>query len=454
MAPEFLRTLGLWTGALALVAGGVHLLRSRLGAQRRRQREAAWRELCLRMELVPDPAHSRAATGQFQGMDFSLHDTGSAWLVELPLSQPLLPPGILLLPAGERRLRPGFKLRQLRWSPTAPPHGPLVWYSNLHLPPSKVEAPRAFLEEVERAAQAHAPLRVEPRRLVHALSTDSPPSMNVIRDTVRALEATAQRWLETAARQGLPRVRPLPPLPSAFSLLRGVLARRPMWQWGLANNAALPLTLGALMMGRPWIFFVLLVGALYLLRKAASQEHYAFKGLVLGTLALASTFGAPWYWAYDVGLETSPPVLSVRESVELPHRKAELLRFRDAVIRPDLTLRGTGLYPIVPRDWRPGEPVTVWAVRLPPKGQERHPLGGIASHSKRSPRMNAVALALEHKLQVHPHAVYVDFSQSPDERRERYRIWALLLWGLPNALWLCMVVEMWESAFRRSRRVL
>lgn len=99
MSPELLRTLGLWTTALALLAGSIYLLGSRLSVRRRRQREALWRELCLRLELIPDPANSRAATGQLQGTDFSLHDTGSAWLVGLPLTQPLLPSGVILLPA-------------------------------------------------------------------------------------------------------------------------------------------------------------------------------------------------------------------------------------------------------------------------------------------------------------------------------------------------------------------
>ena len=454
MSLELLGIFGLVTAALALVAGGFYLLGSRLNVRRRRQREALWRELCLRLELVPDPANSRTATGQLQGTDFSLHDTGSAWLVEFPLAQPLLPAGVILLPAREWRIRPNYKLRKLRWRHAAPPPGPLVWYTNPQLPPSKVDAPPPFLEEAQRAAQAHAPLRVESRRLVHALPADALPSVNSIRDAIRALETTAQRWLETVSREGLPRIKALPRLPSARTLLRGVLARRALWHWGLANTAGIPLTLGALLMGWQWAFFVLLAAGVYLTRKAAGRKHYSFKGLALGALALGSTFGAPWFWAHDVGRETSPTTITVRHAVKTPHRKAELFRFQDAVIRTDLTSPGIRLYPVVPWDWRPGEPVTVWAVGLPSAKRAHGPVGGTAVPRDRTLYRKAVSLALSHKLAVHPHAVYVDFSTHPDDARAAHRLWGLLLWGVPNALWLGVVLILWRREFRRSRRVL
>jgi hypothetical protein len=318
-----------------------------------------------------------------------------------------------------------------------------------------VEAPPAFLEEAERAAQAHAPLRVEPRRFVHALREDATPSVNGIRDAVRALEATAQRWLEAVSREGLPRVNALPRLPSARTLLRRVLARRSMWHWGLANTAGIPLTLGALLMGWQWAFFLLLIAGLYLTRRAASRTLYSLKGLALGALALGSTFGAPWFWAHDVGRETSPTTLSVRDAVNIPHRRAEIFRFRDGVIRTDLTLQRIRLYPVVPRDWRPGEQVTVFAVRLPPSGRTHGGLlGGTTVPRDRTNRMGAITLALSRKFAVHPHAVYVDFSTHPDDAQADYRLWGLLLWGLPNALWLGVVLTLWHREFRRSRRVL
>lgn len=454
MSPELLRILALWTAALALLAGGVYLLGTRLSVRRRRRREVLWRELCLRLELVPDPANSRTATGQLQGTDFSLHDTGSAWLVELPLAQPLLPAGVILLPARERRIRPGFKLRRLRWPRAAPPPGPLVWYVNQLMPPSKAEASPAFLEAAASAAQAHAPLRVEPRRLIHALHTDAIPSVNGIRDAVRALETTAQRWLETVGREGLPQVKALPPLPSARSLLRGVLARRDLRHWGLANAAGIPLTLGALLMGWQWIFYVLLAAGIYLTRKAAARRLYYLKGLALGALALGSTFGAPWFWALDLGRETSPAVISVRDAANLPHRKAEAFRFQDAVIRTDISAQGNRVFPVVRQDWEPGEAVTVFAVRPPPEASAHTVLGGTAVPRDPSYRRAAIKLALSHKFPVHPHAIYVDFSAHPDDTRAAHTRWALLLWGLPNALWLGVVLTLWRREFRRSRRVL
>jgi hypothetical protein len=454
MSLELLGIFGLVTAALALVAGVVHLLSSRLSRRRRQRREALWRELCLRLELVPDAENSRTATGRIQGTDFSLHDTGAAWLVEFPLTQPLLPAGVLLLPAREWRLRPGFKLRRLRWARGASPPGPLVWYTNQQLPPSKVEAPLAFLEEAAQAAQAHAPLRVEPHRLIHALPGNALPSVTSVRDVVRALEATAQRWLEAVNRDGLPRLKALPWVPPAHTLLRSVLARRPLRHWGLANTAGIPLTLGALLLGWQWVFFVLLAAGIYLTRKAAFRKHYSFKGLALGVLALGSSFGAPWLWAHEVGLKTSPSVLSVRDAVRIPHRNAELFRFHDGVIRTDISGKGLRVYPVIPQDWRSEEPVTVLAVRLPPEGRTHGLLGGIVVNRERAFRKAAVDTALRHKFSIHPHAVYVDFSTHPDDARAERRLWALLLWGLPNALWLGVVLTLWRREVRDSRRVL
>jgi hypothetical protein len=48
----------------------------------------------------------------------------------------------------------------------------------------------------------------------------------------------------------------------------------------------------------------------------------------------------------------------------------------------------------------------------------------------------------------------VDFSTHPDDARAAHRLWGLLLWGIPNALWLGVVLMLWHREFRRSRRVL
>jgi hypothetical protein len=233
MGLEPLRLLS-FSVLVLLALGGVSLLWYRLSA-RRYQRLAAWRELCLRLELVPESGDGRVASGQFQGCRFRLHDTGSRWLLEMPLPEPLLPPGVVLLSEKAPRLRPFSWLHPLRWgsrlrplplSSTAVPPVPVDWYVERRVPLSKAEASAAFLEEAGRAAQAHAPLRVEPRRMVHALRAGALPSVSDIRGAVRALEATARRWLEAVGGHGIPRLEALW-LPSALTLLRGVLARHP-----------------------------------------------------------------------------------------------------------------------------------------------------------------------------------------------------------------------------------
>ncbi|HYH98856.1 hypothetical protein [Hyalangium sp.] len=436
---------------MAGLAGGLYFLASRRRARRRHQREAVWRELCLRLELVADPEDSRSATGQLQTTDFAVKDTGSAWLVELPLAQPVLPSGVILLPEKDWRLRPRFKLRRLGWA--APPPGPLVWYANQQVPPSTVDAPEAFLEEAQRAAQVHAPLRVEPRRLVHALPEDVTPSVNDIRDAVRALEPTGQRWLDVVARYGLPRVRALPQLPSALSLLGGVLKRRGVWHWLLANNAGLPLAAGALLMELEWVYVVLLVAALPLIRKAARKQNYGFKGLLLGTLALVITFGTTLLWSRDPRRETSPAILSVREAPDVAHRQADVFRFRDATLRTDITHPGvTRLFPVVPNDWKPGEPVTVFAVRIPSSPETHGILCGEAVPVDRFYRSGAITLALAHKFPVHPHAVYVDFHDHPGNVEDDHNGVLIFLWSIPNALWLGTVLVLWLRELRRSRR--
>jgi hypothetical protein len=234
MASEQLRLLGIWA-RIILALGGVSFLWFRLSA-RRYQRLAAWRELCLRLELVPEPGGGRVAAGQVQGSCFKLHDTGSGWLVEVPLSQPLLPPGVVLLSQKSSRLRPSFfwlhplrlgsRLRALPVSSASSLPGTLDWYVEQRVPLSKAEASPVFLEEAERAAETHGPLRVEARRIVLLLHAGSLLSVNEIRSAVRGLEATARRWLGAVGVQGIPRMEALR-LPSARALLRGVLAQHP-----------------------------------------------------------------------------------------------------------------------------------------------------------------------------------------------------------------------------------
>jgi hypothetical protein len=90
-----------------------------------------------------------------------------------------------------------------------------------------VEAPQAFLEEATRAMRAHAPLRVEPQRLIQALHTGDLLSVSAAREAVRALHATALRWHEVAERHGLPR---LQPRPAPAALPEAAPHARPPWQ--------------------------------------------------------------------------------------------------------------------------------------------------------------------------------------------------------------------------------
>ena len=86
--------------------------------------------------------------------------------------------------------------------------------------------------------------------------------MNEVRDAVRALESTARSWLDLVASQGLPLLKELPPLPSALSLLGGVLKERAPRRALLLLNAGIPLTLGTLFKDTKWLFFGALLGVL------------------------------------------------------------------------------------------------------------------------------------------------------------------------------------------------
>ena len=230
MTSEQLRTLGLWM-VIALAAGGVSFFLGHRWRVRRRQRHATWSELCLRLELVPEPGDGRVASGDLQGLGFSLRDTGFHWLLEVPLPQPLLPPGVVLLLGKARRLGSLYRLRPLRVGLLTASPKTFAWYAGRDLPPSKVDASKAFLEEARRAMEAHAPLEVMPHRLIHTLREGPPLSVGDVRQAVRALDATARRWLDAVEAHGLPRVDALPPAPSVRSRsprvgipLKGVLS--------------------------------------------------------------------------------------------------------------------------------------------------------------------------------------------------------------------------------------
>jgi hypothetical protein len=449
MTPEQLRLVILCTAALALVMGGMYLLRSRLRARQRRQREEIWRELCLRLELVPKPRNKHVALGQLQGTDFSLQDTGSDWILELPLAQPLLPSRVVLLSSKAQRLRPSFRLRPLQWSsgviaPAAP-----VWFQDRAIAPAKVSASEAFLEEAERAAKAHEPLQVESRRLVHALSPEAPLSVNHVRDTVRALEATAQRWHTVVMHHGLPQVTELPRLPEALSVLRGELAKPRSRIWLLGINGGLLLVAAALRQQGQGFFFLLLSGSLIAGLIVIGKKGYGFKGVLLGALAMTSLFGAPWAWSRSMAPEIVPAEISVRDAGQIPYRKTGFFRFTDAVVRKDLAPPGARwLVPVVAKNWEPSELVTVLAVGLPPADQGDAPLEGRVMDRD----LGAINAALTYKFSLHSHVRFVDFSTPPDGHVAALKRRALGLWALPNVLWLGWGLWLWRRERQRQRQ--
>jgi hypothetical protein len=115
------------------------------------QRHATWLELCQRLELVSDPRDGQVAAGQFEGVSYRLRDTGSDWRLEVQLSRPLLPPGVVLFSVSS--LRPAVSLRPLRlnWSsPRPPPSNGLYRYTDMGRPPSQVEVSLPFLRRARQ----------------------------------------------------------------------------------------------------------------------------------------------------------------------------------------------------------------------------------------------------------------------------------------------------------------
>jgi hypothetical protein len=357
MASEQLLTLGL-LAVLLLAAGGVSLRWYRRRGWRQ-QRQSSWRELCLRLELAPQPGNARVARGELPDTDFLLHDTGSDWLVELPLAQPLLPPGLVLLSPNAPTLPPHLKLRPLEWASASMPSGMLAAYVDWKNPDGKVEAPQAFLEEAARAAQTHAPLRVESRRLVHALRAGALLSVNEVRDAVKALHATARRWLAVAEGQGLPQVQSLPlpqPAPAPPSSRQwlsefprrwrettaSLLARRQpqeaerpeppsvqapppsppapavpqripvvvphrvprqitAWDSLRILNAGIPISLGLTLLNWEWVMTFFVVASAFYVQAAYDTRRIDRWGVVLWLMMLSTTLGAPMTFAYSQG---------------------------------------------------------------------------------------------------------------------------------------------------------
>jgi hypothetical protein len=454
MASGLLHNLGFW--AVIALAMGAFALWSVLSERRRKPlRHAAWKELCLRLELVAEPGDGQVASGRHQGVDFRLRDTGSSLLLELPLPQPLLPPGLVLLSARSRELRPPGSPRRLRLR--APSRWePREWYMDPEAPPAEVEAPTEFLAEAQRALQVHAPLRVESRQLVQVYSGYPLPSVSAVHNAVRALHATARQWSEAAGRCGLPIVHPLPVLPSPRSLLRGVLGERGVLPWLLVMNAALPFTVAALHFESTAAVVVLLTVSLLGAFVWGQRRHGAFQGIALCLMTGLASVAAPMVWHEGTGLETSPSIIWVREAGQPEHRKASYFRFQDAVVRSEFTAPGVTpvMVPVVPKDWRRGELITVWATRAPPASRANAALkGGRVVKPTREIREATIEAARFLGFPIHAHAIWLDMSVDPDAEVANRNVRPFLLWASPNGLWLGWVLVAWARAVHKSRRL-
>jgi len=361
MDSELLLTLG-FLAVIVLVAGGASLLWYQRWV-RRQLRQSTWRELCLRLELAPQPGSARVAKGELPDTDFLLHDTGSDWLVELPLARPLLPSGLVLLTPNGPTLGSRIKLRSLRWGSASMSSELLACYVNPKEPPGQVEASSAFLEEASRAAQDHAPLRVESRRLIQTLRGSDRLSMSQVRETVRALHITARNWLAAAEGHGLPEVQPLslaqpvpappssagesetagpvpersepevaerevaerevaapvpepkvppvaerlepprvqapPPLASARAVPQRVPAKPDPWDSLWLLNGGVPVALILTWLEWEWVLILVLLVSASLVQAAYDSRRIGGRAVVLWLMMWATTLGAPLTWGYS-----------------------------------------------------------------------------------------------------------------------------------------------------------
>jgi hypothetical protein len=343
MASVQLLTLG-FLAVLVLAAAGAAAwwYRRRVWLQ---QRQASWQELRLRLELVPQPGNARVAQGELRESHFLLHDTGSDWWVELPLAQPLLPPGMVLLSADAPTPQPQLHLRPLEWGAASVPPQLLSWHVEVQEADGKVEVPQAFLEEATRAVRQHTPLRVESQRMIQALRAGALLPVSQVREAVRALDTTARRWREVAEREGLPRVRlPSPPQPEPASpqpepaplpsvgseppgvqapsrasgdrgalhreVLRSVLMRREGARALGFLNIGVPVCLLLRGLGGDWTLHLFIFVVLFLWVSAFIVElpyysqRFHLSRPVVWALWVSASLGAPLTWIYGTSADS------------------------------------------------------------------------------------------------------------------------------------------------------
>jgi hypothetical protein len=321
MNPELPLALVVLAVVVLVAGGGGWLWRRR--RLRRQQRQHSWRELCLRLELVPQPGEVPVARGDLSGTDFLLHDTGSHWLVELPLAQPVLPPGMVLVSPEAPSLPPRLRMPEREWQATALPPGLPAWSVGEEDPVGKVEAPEPFLEQAARAMQAHAPLRVEPQRFIQALRVGDLLPVNDAREAVRALETTARGWLEVVERHGLPQVLPPPPPPPPPPLPEPQKEQAPepepqapprqeeqapepkpelkplprLWVSLLMLNGGIPNVVLWLLMGCGGVLLlIIMMISIIWVGWACYEERYGSREVVMWLMMVSTNIVAPMLW--------------------------------------------------------------------------------------------------------------------------------------------------------------
>lgn len=470
MSPGALFTLLLC--AAAALAVWLCFLGSRRARRRRHQRQESWAELCQRLELLAEPGEAGAMWGRLAGTGFGLRDTGAELVLEVPLSRPLLPPGLVLLsaqaplPGGRSPLSPRASSGTVAGQPV------LQWYAAPEVAPGVLEVPPAFQEAALRAHHAVAPFRLEPERLVRYLPAETLPSPTAVRESVQALQRAAEQWTRAVKPEEGPTVREAKPASAArppfLPALRDALEERGAWQALLLINGGLPLALLALLTKVGWLFMaVFILYLLFVMIYGSLRFHAA--GVLLAGMALFASFGAPFMWLRLRELRASPRAegISVREAAW--HRDTLLFRFRDGTPREDLGARVTHtgrdrsghttrstyeVTPVVPDGWTPDEPVALWVTRSPPTSVRPGTLAGVredplfVGHYREA----AEAAAQQHGLKVHEQALFLDIGREPDgamARLEREAPWFL---GVPNLLWLGWALLLCGGALREHWR--
>jgi hypothetical protein len=229
------------------------------------------------------------------------------------------------------------------------------------------------------------------------------------------------------------------------------------WFWLLCINGGIPLALLAIELHAEELFatvaFVCCVALFFAgsRRFKKDRSHLAILAIPAG---LASC-GAPMAWSRCEELRNAPRAedISVRDATQ--HSTAYGFRFRDATVRRDLMSQVTveerdsknrriqrsfRVYPIVPEGWTPKEPVTVWSTVSPPL---KSPMEGIREPHSSDHVDAAIDASRKRGLITHPQALYLNMSLTVEQEVARLEKEALILWAVPNLLWLAAALFTW-----------